>query len=66
MRVLIAPQEFKGSLTAVEAATAFQVGVSRVLPEAEIDRAAASRDGGPRHGRGDRPRRSRPDLHRPR
>ena len=46
MRVLIAPQEFKGSLTAVEAADAFQVGVSRVLPQAEIDRAPLA-DGGP-------------------
>ncbi len=46
MRVLIAPQEFKGSLTAVEAADAFQVGVSRVMPEAEIDRAPLA-DGGP-------------------
>jgi len=46
MRVLIAPQEFKGSLTAVEAVDAIQAGVSRVLPDAEIDRAPLA-DGGP-------------------
>ncbi|MXX79952.1 MAG: glycerate kinase [Chloroflexi bacterium] len=46
MRVLIAPQEFKGSLTAVEAVDAIQVSVARVMPDAEIDRAPLA-DGGP-------------------
>jgi glycerate kinase len=46
MRVLIAPQEFKGSLTAVEAAAAIQQGVLRVVPDAVIDSAPVA-DGGP-------------------
>ena len=46
MRVLIAPQEFKGSLSAVEAADAIRRGVVRVWPHAEIDTAPLA-DGGP-------------------
>ncbi|MDE2966735.1 MAG: glycerate kinase [Chloroflexota bacterium] len=46
MRVLIAPQEFKGSLTAVEAAAAIQQGVRAVFPSAVIDSAPVA-DGGP-------------------
>ena len=46
MRVVIAPQEFKGSLTAVEAASAIQAGVATVYPEAVIDSAPVA-DGGP-------------------
>ena len=46
MRILAAPQEFKGSLTAVEAAAAIAAGVRRVLPEAALDLAPLA-DGGP-------------------
>lgn len=46
MRVVIAPQEFKGSLTAVEAASAIQAGVASVAPNAVIDSAPMA-DGGP-------------------
>jgi glycerate kinase len=46
MRVLIAPQEFKGSLTAAEAATAIAAGLGRARPEWELDVAPVS-DGGP-------------------
>lgn len=46
MRVVVAPQEFKGSLTAVEAARAIQRGVQAVFPDAEIDSAPVA-DGGP-------------------
>ena len=46
MRVVIAPQEFKGSLTAVEAAAAIQAGVASVYPDAVIDSAPVA-DGGP-------------------
>ncbi len=46
MRVLIAPQEFKGSLTAVEAAAVIERGVRAVFPDATIDRAPIA-DGGP-------------------
>ena len=46
MRVLIAPQEFKGSLTAVEAAELIAEGVRRALPAAEIDLVPLA-DGGP-------------------
>ncbi len=37
MRVVIAPDKFKGSLTAIEAAEAMARGLSRVDPHAEID-----------------------------
>lgn len=46
MRVLIAPQEFKGSLTAVQAAAAIQQGVADTLPHATVDLAPLA-DGGP-------------------
>ena len=46
MRVLVAPQEFKGSLTAVDAADAIARGVQRVLPDDVIDSAPVA-DGGP-------------------
>ncbi len=46
MRVVIAPQEFKGSLTAVEAAAAIEQAIRAVLPDAEIDSAPVA-DGGP-------------------
>ncbi len=46
MRVLIAPQEFKGSLTAREAAAAIASGLRRALPEAELDLLPMA-DGGP-------------------
>jgi glycerate kinase len=37
MRIVIAPQSFKGSLTAAEAGQAIAAGVRAVYPEAEID-----------------------------
>ncbi|MBX3469678.1 MAG: glycerate kinase, partial [Planctomycetes bacterium] len=37
MRVLIAPDKFKGTLTADEAARAIAVGLARGLPGAELD-----------------------------
>ncbi len=46
MRVLIAPQEFKGSLTASEAAHAIASGVLDAIPNAEVIEAPMS-DGGP-------------------
>ena len=46
MRVLVAPQEFKGSLAAVEAADCIAEGVRCALPDAEIDPAPLA-DGGP-------------------
>lgn len=36
LRVLVAPDKFRGSLTAVEAAAAVAEGVRRVLPDAEV------------------------------
>jgi glycerate 2-kinase len=45
VRVLVAPQEFKGSLTAAEAAAALAAGVRDALPDADIDEAPMS-DGG--------------------
>lgn len=36
MRILIAPDSFKGSLTAVEAAAAMARGVATVFPSAEV------------------------------
>ncbi len=45
-RILIAPQEFKGTLTAREAAEAIAVGVRRALPDAELDLLPMA-DGGP-------------------
>jgi glycerate kinase len=46
MRILVAPQEFKGSLTAKEAAAAIARGLRRALPAAPID-ALPLADGGP-------------------
>jgi glycerate kinase len=46
MRVLIAPQELKGSLTAGAAAAAIAAGISRALPAAELDVLPLA-DGGP-------------------
>src|SRR3990170_1588194 len=46
MRIVIAPQEFKGSLTAFEAAAAMAVGAREALPSAEIETVPMS-DGGP-------------------
>jgi glycerate kinase len=46
MHVVVAPQEFKGSLTAVEAARAIADGVRRAVPDAALDEAPVS-DGGP-------------------
>ena len=46
MRILVCPQEFKGSLTAREAADAIAVGLRRALPDADLDLAPMA-DGGP-------------------
>ena len=46
MRVLVCPQEFKGSLTAFEAAAAIAEGARRVLPGAEVVELPLA-DGGP-------------------
>ena len=46
MRIVIAPQEFKGSLTAVQAAQAIADGLRRALPDAELALVPMA-DGGP-------------------
>lgn len=46
MRVLVCPQEFKGSLTATEAARAIAAGVRAALPDAEVIEHPMA-DGGP-------------------
>jgi glycerate kinase len=46
MRLLVAPQEYKGTLTAVEAAEAMVAGLRRLFPDAEVDIAPMA-DGGP-------------------
>ncbi len=46
MRILICPQEFKGSLTARQAAEAIAAGLRRALPDAVLDLAPMA-DGGP-------------------
>jgi len=46
MRVIVAPQEFKGTLTAHEAAEAMAEGVKRALPNATVEAIPLS-DGGP-------------------
>jgi len=46
VRLLIAPQEFKGSLSAADAARAMAEGLRRALPDAELDLAPMA-DGGP-------------------
>ena len=45
MKVMVAPDSFKGSLTAVEAAEAMERGLRRVEPDAEVDVCPLS-DGG--------------------
>jgi glycerate kinase len=45
MKILIAPQAFKGSISAVDAAAAMREGVLRVLPDAEVS-AVSVADGG--------------------
>ncbi len=37
MKIIIAPDSFKGSITAKEAADAIAFGVNSVLPEAQLD-----------------------------
>jgi len=46
MRIVVAPQEFKGTLTAAQAAQAMAEGVRRAMPDAAIDVIPLS-DGGP-------------------
>ena len=46
MRIVVAPQEFKGSLTAVQAARAIADGLRRALPDAELTLVPMA-DGGP-------------------
>lgn len=46
MRVLVCPQEFRGTLTAVEAAAAIAAGLARALPDAALDVVPLA-DGGP-------------------
>jgi glycerate kinase len=46
MRIVIAPQEFKGSLTASEAAAAIAEGARRAAPEAKLETVPMA-DGGP-------------------
>ncbi|MEO8456328.1 MAG: glycerate kinase [Chloroflexota bacterium] len=46
MRILIAPQEYKGTLTATEAAAAIAEGARRALPHAELNILPLA-DGGP-------------------
>jgi len=45
MKILVAPQAFKGSISAVDVAAAMREGVLRVLPDAEVS-AVAVADGG--------------------
>ncbi|KPK47465.1 MAG: glycerate kinase [Dehalococcoidia bacterium SM23_28_2] len=46
MKIVVAPQEFKGSLTAVQAAQAMADGLRRVLPDAALELVPMA-DGGP-------------------
>jgi glycerate 2-kinase len=46
MRILIAPQEFKGTLTAVQATSSMRDAIARAFPSARVDVAPLS-DGGP-------------------
>ena len=46
MRIVVAPQEFKGTLTAAQAAGAMAAGARRAMPQAAIDVIPLS-DGGP-------------------
>ena len=45
MKIVIAPDSFKGSLSALEVANAIKEGIKRVMPEAEIDEVPMA-DGG--------------------
>lgn len=45
MKIVIAPDSFKGSLTAMEASTAIERGISQVFPDAVIDKVPMA-DGG--------------------
>ena len=36
MKIVLAPNAFKGSLTATEAAVAMEAGVRKILPQAEV------------------------------
>ena len=45
MKIVIAPDSFKGSLIALEVANAIKAGIKRVMPEAEIDEVPMA-DGG--------------------
>ncbi|MDR1776955.1 MAG: glycerate kinase [Desulfovibrio sp.] len=45
MRILVAPDSFKGSLSALEAVTAMEIGIKRVFPLADVVRAPVA-DGG--------------------
>jgi len=45
MKIVIAPDSFKGSLTALEVAHAIKAGIERVIPEAEVDEVPMA-DGG--------------------
>ncbi len=46
MRIIVAPQEFKGTLTAGQAARAMAAGARRALPDAEVETIPLA-DGGP-------------------
>lgn len=46
MRIVVAPQEFKGTLTAEQAAQAMAEGVRKAMPDAQVDTLALA-DGGP-------------------
>lgn len=46
MRIVVAPQEFKGTLTAGQAADAMAKGARQAIPDAQIDKIPLS-DGGP-------------------
>lgn len=46
MRILVAPQEFKGTLTASDAARAMEAGIRRALPDVFLDVCPIA-DGGP-------------------
>ena len=45
MKIVIAPDSFKGSLTALQAAEAIEIGLRRVFPDAEIEKVPMA-DGG--------------------
>ncbi|MCD6389895.1 MAG: glycerate kinase [Desulfobulbaceae bacterium] len=36
MKIIAAPNAFKGSLTATEAAIAMEAGIKKILPDAEV------------------------------